>query len=78
MTPKDIAEIAEQHSTTILGNIRAINRLFREMAGDCEQETEQAIRRIRRLAHYNGAYAGIEYCYMLDNEISDLVNKRYQ
>lgn len=62
-------------------NIRQINRLFRDhdeshkwpICGEFNV-TERAIRRVRKYAKDNGAVSSSDYAYMLDQEISDIVN----
>lgn len=62
-------------------DIRKINRLFRQNDDShlwpiCNEfdATERAIRRVRKLMRHNGAMAGFEYAYALDQEISLIVN----
>ena len=65
-------------------NIRQINRLFRDhdesykwpICGEFNA-TERAIRRVRKYMKDNDAVSSFDYAYMLDQEISDIVN-RYQ
>ena len=65
-------------------NIRAINKLYRE-----EDEshlypilnrfnvTDRAIRKIsREYMRHNGPVYGLEYCYMIERMISDIVNSQ--
>lgn len=62
-------------------NIRQINRLFRDhdesykwpICGEFNV-TERAIRRVRKYTKDNGAVSSSDYAYMLDQEISDIVN----
>jgi hypothetical protein len=75
LTPEQIAEIADNRSVTVMGNIRVINSLFR--AQDNSGFVETAIRNLRKLARDNGAVAGFEYAYMLDCEIGILFNKQF-
>lgn len=64
-----------------IANIRAINRMYREQDEshlwpiDSQFDaTERSIRRVRKYcAAYGGAY-GLEYCYMIEAELSDIVN----
>jgi hypothetical protein len=60
---------------------RAINKAYR----DQDQSnlypilgkfnvTDRAIRRVNKLERENGAIGGIEYCYVLEGEISRIVN----
>ena len=39
--------------------------------------TERAIRRVRKLMRSNGALGGYEYAYVLDSEISRIVNEEH-
>jgi hypothetical protein len=61
-----------------IANIRAINKLYR-MQDDSHlyptngrfNATERAIRRVRRIGL---AVYGLEYCYALETEMSNIVN----
>ena len=61
-------------------SVRRINKLFRThdesllwpICGEFNV-TERAIRRLRKAAQANGATAGLEYAYALNQEISHLV-----
>ena len=64
-----------------LANIRAINRLYRNQdesrlfpINGKFNATERAIKRVRTLSRHNGAIEGLEYCYAIDWEISEIVN----
>lgn len=62
-------------------NIRQINRLFRDhdesykwtICGEFNA-TERAIRRVRKYMKDNDAVSSFDYAYMLNQEISDIVN----
>lgn len=62
-------------------NIRQINCLFRDhdeshkwpICGEFNA-TERAIRRVRKYTKDNGAVSSSDYAYMLEQEISDIVN----
>lgn len=64
-----------------LANIRAINKIYRSQ-DDSDlwpvkgrfNVTERAIRRVGVFTRSNGAIYGIEYCYALENEMSNIVN----
>ena len=82
LTPEQIAGLCDDLSG--LANIKAINKLFREQdeshlwpVNNDFNATDRAIRRARDIARYNGAYYGLEYAYMIDAEISDIVNHCY-
>lgn len=62
-------------------NIRQINRLFRDHDESYKwpicgafNVTERAIRRVRKYMKDNDAVSSFDYAYMLDQEISDIVN----
>lgn len=62
-------------------NIRQINRLFRDHDESHKwpicgafNATERAIRRVRKYVKDNGVVSSSDYAYMLDQEISDIVN----
>ena len=62
-------------------NIRQINRLFRDHDESHKwpicgafNATERAIRRVRKYMKDNDAVSSFDYAYMLDQEISDIVN----
>jgi len=64
-----------------LANIRAINKAYRSQddshlwpINNRFNATERAIRQARKLQRESGAVYGLEYCYMLDNLISSIVN----
>ena len=64
-----------------LANIRAINKIYRSQ-DDSDlwpvngkfNVTERAIRRVQVFTRASGAIHGLEYCYALENEISNIVN----
>lgn len=76
---KQIAEECEEMEG--IANIRCINKLFREQDEshlypilgkfNC---TERAIRRARKFQKDSGPVYGLEYCYLLDSIISNIVN----
>jgi len=73
---------AETEHLEGLANIRAINKAYRAQdeshlwpINNRFNATNRAIRRIRQLSQYTGGSYGIEYCYMLDEEISNIVNR---
>jgi len=64
-----------------IANIRAINKRYRAQDDSSLwpilgrfNVTERAIRRVRRSVHYNDAILGLEYCYALEFEMSQIVN----
>jgi len=64
-----------------LSNIRAINRLFRAQdESDLYpilgrfNATERAIRRARKFNQESEPVYGLEYCYLLDSILSEIVN----
>lgn len=66
-----------------LANIRAINRIYRDIddshlypINGRFNATERAIRQVRKLAKYNGPFYGLEYCYMLESKINEIVNSQ--
>jgi hypothetical protein len=79
-TPEQIA--AQTDHLNRLANIRAINKQFRQQdeshlfpINGRFNATERAIRQACRIANANGPVYGLEYCYLLDNLISTIVNK---
>ena len=81
-TAEEIAELTNHLDG--LANIRAINRLYREQdesnlwpINNRFSATERAIRQARELARYTGGSYGIEYCYILDELISKIVNSAH-
>jgi hypothetical protein len=79
LTNEKIAELTDDLYG--LANIRAINKLFRQQDEsrlypingrfDC---TERAIRKARAFRREAGAVYGLEYCYLIDGIISQIVN----
>lgn len=64
-----------------LANIRAINKIYRKQdeshvwpINGKFDVTERAIRQARKIAQSNGAVYGLEYAYILDSLISEIVN----
>ena len=65
-----------------LANIRAINKLYRAQddsylwpINNDFNVTDRAIRKLNRdYTRHNGAIYGLEYCYCLENIISQIVN----
>jgi len=81
MTPEEIADATEDLYG--LSNIRAINKLFREQdeshlwpINNEFNATERAIARVRKLNKHTGGTYGLEYAYMIDAEISNIVNNQ--
>lgn len=82
LTPEQIAELCD--SLEGRANITSINKLFREQdeshlwpVNNEFNATDRAIRRCRDIARANGAYYGLEYAYMIDAGISNIVNNCY-
>ena len=76
LTPKEIADKTDHKNG--LANIRAINKLFRAQDDsylypiyDKFNATERAIKKIRKQGY---ALAGLEYCFALETEITEIVN----
>lgn len=65
-----------------VANIRAINKIYRlqdesnlyPVLGKFNV-TERAIRKVRQFLKHRGGSYGLEYCYLLEREISNIVNK---
>ena len=64
-----------------IANIRAINKFYRRQdeshlwpIRNKFNVTERAIRKTRELQRHNGAIYGLEYCYALENFMSQIVN----
>jgi hypothetical protein len=79
LTPEQIAERTDHLEG--LANTRAINALFREQdeshlypINGRFDATERAIRKAREYQAAAGAVYGLEYCYLVDQLISDIVN----
>jgi len=79
LTAEDIASRTEHLDG--ISNIRAINRLYRDqdeshlypINGDFDA-TERAIRRARAFRQEGGEVLGLEYCYLMEQILSDIVN----
>jgi len=79
LTAEQIAKQAEGLEGR--SNIACINRLYRRqdeshlfpINGEFDA-TERAIRKAREYARANGAVYGLEYAYMLDGLLSEIVN----
>lgn len=76
LTPEQIADMTDHLNS--LTNIRSINKLFREQdtsnlwpINGRFNATERAIRKARK---YDYKMYGLEYAYLLDSLISDIVN----
>ncbi len=79
LTAEQIADIAEKFNGN--AHIACINKHYREQdeshlfpINGQFNVTDRAIRQAREFRHATEATAGIEYCYMLDQLISDIVN----
>ena len=66
-----------------LANIRAINKIYRSQDESTLYPingkfnvTERAIRRVQVFTRASGAIYGLEFCYALENEISNIVNAK--
>jgi hypothetical protein len=64
-----------------MANIRAINKIFRAQdeshlfpINNRFNATERAIRKARDFQKNNGPVYGLEYCYLLETIISEIVN----
>ena len=64
-----------------IANIRAINKLYRKQDESHLYPilgrfnvTERAIRQARKFQRDSGAVYGLEYCYLLESLMSDIVN----
>jgi spore germination protein YaaH len=78
-TPEGIAEKTDHLDG--ISNIKAINKIFRVQdeshlypINRRFNVTERAIRKARKLQKNNGAVYGLEYCYLLDTLISEIIN----
>ena len=85
LTAEEIAVMTDEKEG--LANIRAINKLYRDQdkshlypISNKFNATERAIRRIRKWNKESGynINPGLEYCYALDAEISQIVNGEVQ
>jgi len=82
MTIKTAEQIAfETDYKDGIANIRAINRIYRNQdeshlwpISGRFNVTERAIRKAREFQRASGAVYGLEYCYLLDDLISKIVN----
>ena len=79
LTAEQIAEITNDKDG--IANIRAINKLYRDQDEsdlwpilNKFNATDRAIGRVRK---YNIAIFGLEYCYALEAELSQIVNAGY-
>jgi hypothetical protein len=81
-TAEEISRQAEFMSTGIRSETIYINKQYR-MQDESNwwpirnrfNATERAIKRVRNLFTDNGMYcAGLEYCYAIENELSNIVN----
>lgn len=79
LTADQIAKATEDKDGP--ANIRAINKLYRAqdesnlypIRGDFNV-TERAIRKARLFTSQSGAVYGLEYCYLLEGIMSNIVN----
>lgn len=81
-TAEQIAALTDEKDG--LANIRAINRLYRDQdeshlwpVRNRFNVIERAIRKARKFQRSSGAIYGLEYCYVLENIISEIVNSDY-
>lgn len=81
LTPEQIAKETDHLSG--LANIRAINRIYRSQDGSHLwpisgrfNVTERAIRKARKIQQETGTVYGLEYAYMIDALISEIVNSQ--
>lgn len=79
LTNEKIAELTDDKEG--LANVRAINKLFRAQdeshlfpVRGRFNLTERAIRKARAFQRSSGAVYGLEYAYLLDSIISEIVN----
>jgi len=79
LTPEKIAELTDDLEG--IANIRAINKLYRQQdeshlwpISGRFNVTERTIRKARAFQRDAGAVYGIEYCYLLENIMSNIVN----
>jgi len=79
LNSKEIAEKTD-HLNGIT-NIKAINKIFRKQdeshlipISNRFNVTERAIRQARKFQRESSAVYGLEYCYLLDTLISNIVN----
>ncbi len=79
LSNEQIAELTDDKEG--LANIRAINKLFREQdeshlfpVRGRFNITERAIRQAREFQRCSGSVYGLEYAYLLDSLIGEIVN----
>jgi len=80
LTAEKIAELTDEKEG--IANIRAINKLYREQdesnlwpINNRFNVTDRAIRRAQRFQRESGsACYGLEYCYLLESILSEIVN----
>lgn len=79
LTAEQIADLTEDKEG--IANIRAINKLYRQQdesnlypINGRFNATERAIRQAREFQRQTGAIYGLEYCYLLDQLLSNIVN----
>jgi len=79
-TAEEIANLTEHLDGR--ANITAINKLYRQQDESHlwpiqgrYNATERAIRRARDFTREAGPVYGLEYCYLLEDLLSDIVNK---
>lgn len=79
LTPEQIAKECEEKDG--MANIRAINALFRAQdeshlwpIRNAFDATERAIRKARAFQRASGAVYGLEYAYLIDGILSNIVN----
>lgn len=79
LTAEQIADLTEDKEG--IANIRAINKLYRQQdesnlypINGRFNATERAIRQAREFKRQTEAIYGLEYCYLLDQLLSNIVN----
>ena len=79
LTAEQIAQLAKNKDG--VANIRAINKLYRAQdeshlypINNRFNATDRAIMRVRAYSKQAGAIYGLEYCYAVENELSNIVN----
>jgi len=82
LTAEKIAELTNDLEG--IANIKAINKLYRKQdeshlwpINNRFNVTERAIRKARQFQKESDYVYGLEYCYLLDNIISNIVNSDY-
>ena len=73
LTEEQITELAETKSTTDRGFRKAANALMREQSG--VKLVNRAIRQVNKLERANGATGGLEYVYMVNHSIGEILRK---